>query len=116
MLIVCANLANLMLARTNGRHKEFAVRAALGAGRGRLVRQILTEGLVLSSMGAVAGLALAVAGTRLLAGMNTSIPRLESVNVDASAVAVMVALAIVTGLVFSIAPALQIPISPCTRR
>ena len=109
MLIVCANLANLMLARTNGRHKEFAVRAALGAGRGRLVRQILTEGLVLSSMGAVAGLALAVAGTRLLAGMNTSIPRLESVNVDASAVAIMVALAIVTGLVFSIVPALQIP-------
>jgi predicted permease len=109
MLIVCANLANLMLARTNARQKELAVRAALGAGRGRLVRQILTEGLVLSSIGAVLGLAFAVIGTRLLAGMNTSIPRLDSVHLDASALALSIALAVLTGLAFSIVPALQIP-------
>jgi predicted permease len=109
MLIVCANLANLMLSRTNARQKELAVRAALGASRWRLMRQILTEGLVLSSLGALIGLGLAVAGTRTLARLSTTIPRLDSVQVDQTAILVAVALALVTGLVFGIVPALQTP-------
>ena len=66
MLIVCANLSNLLLARTAARQKEVAIRMALGAGRRRLLAQLLTEGLVLSCSGAVLGLVLAVGGTRLL--------------------------------------------------
>src|SRR6185369_11305458 len=66
MLIVCANLSNLMLARNATRRKEIAIRIALGAGRGRLIRQKLTESIVLSGAGAVAGVALAVIGTRVL--------------------------------------------------
>jgi predicted lysophospholipase L1 biosynthesis ABC-type transport system permease subunit len=74
MLIVCANLSNLLLARSAARQKEIAIRMALGAGRGRLLAQTLTEGIVLSGSGAVLGLAVAFAGTRALA-------RLDAVNV-----------------------------------
>ncbi len=75
MLIVCANLSNLLLARTAARQKEIAIRMALGAGRKRLLGQMLTEGLVLSSGGALLGLVLAVAGTRLLTGLMRSASR-----------------------------------------
>jgi ABC-type antimicrobial peptide transport system permease subunit len=67
MLIVCANLSNLLLARTAARQKEMAIRTALGAGRGRLIAQTLTEGIVLSCSGAVLGSSSAIAGTRALA-------------------------------------------------
>ena len=66
MLIVCANLSNLLLARTAARRKEIAIRMSLGAGRKRLLAQMLTEGLVLSSAGAILGLTIAALGTRLL--------------------------------------------------
>jgi predicted permease len=108
MLIVCANLSNLLLARTAARHKEIAIRMALGAGRKRLLGQMLTEGLVLSSGGAILGLALAVAGTRLLTQLDAvSIPLLREVHTDAAALVFTVIVALITGVVFGLTPALQ---------
>jgi predicted permease len=107
MLIVCANLSNLLLARTAARQKEIAIRMALGAARKRLLGQMLTEGLVLSSAGAVLGLALAVGGTRLLTQLDAvSIPLLRDVRTDATALVFTVVIALITGVVFGLAPAL----------
>jgi predicted permease len=109
MLIVCANLSNLLLARTAARQREIAIRMALGAGRKRLLAQMLTEGLVLSSGGAVLGLALAVAGTRLLTALDAvSIPLLRDVRTDAAALVFTVVVTLITGVVFGLAPALQV--------
>ncbi len=108
MLIVCANLSSLLLARTATRQKEIAIRTALGAGRGRLIAQMLMEGLVLSSAGAALGLALAVGGTAALARMETvSIPLLRGVHADGTVLAFTLTLAIITGIVFGLAPALH---------
>jgi predicted permease len=108
MLIVCANLSNLLLARMAARQKEVAIRMALGAGRWRLLAQLITEGLVLSGSGAVLGLILAVGGTRLLTELDAvSIPLLRDVRTDGTALTFAVILALVTGLVFGLAPALQ---------
>jgi predicted permease len=108
MLIVCANLSNLLLARASGRRKEIAVRTALGAGRWRLIRQMLTESVVLSFCGAVLGFALAYIATRAFAAMpNLSIPMMRYIAVDRMALLFTLATAIVTGLVFGIVPALQ---------
>ncbi len=108
MLIVCANLSNLLLARAAARQKEMAVRAALGAGQGRLLRQMLTESLVLAAAGGGLGLVLAAAGTRALAHLEAfSIPLLGSVRVDAAALGFTVLLAALTGLVFGLVPALH---------
>jgi putative ABC transport system permease protein len=108
MLIVCANLSNLLLARTAARQKEIAIRTALGAGRRRLLAQLLTEGIVLSSSGAILGIVLAVAGTSALARLDAvSIALLGDVRTDATALGFALALAIVTGIVFGLAPALQ---------
>jgi predicted permease len=108
MLIVCANLSNLLLARTAARQKEIAIRMSLGAGRKRLLAQMLTEGLVLSSAGAVLGLGLAVLGTRLLTGLDAvSIPLLRDVRTDGAALAFTVVVTLITGIVFGLAPALQ---------
>jgi predicted permease len=110
MLIVCANLSNLLLARGAARQKEIAIRAALGAGKARLVRQILTESVLLSCCGAALGLLLAFAGTRVLAHLNTvSIPLLENVRIDASALAFTLLMALLTGVLFGLVPALQVP-------
>jgi predicted permease len=110
MLIVCANLSNLLLARTAARQKEIAIRTALGAGRGRLVAQMLTEGIVLSCSGALVGIGVAIAGTRALASLDSvSVPLLASVHVDSVALAFTLALAVVTGIVFGIAPAFNAP-------
>ena len=108
MLIVCANLSNLLLARTAARHKEVAIRAALGAGRGRLMRQMLTESVALSCCGAGVGVALAFLGTRAMAHLTAmQIPLLNAVRMDLRAVALAAAGAVLTGIVFGIAPALQ---------
>ena len=108
MLIVCANLSNLLLARAAARQKEVAIRMALGAGRGRLWAQLITEGLVLSCTGAVLGVMLAIGGTRLLTELDAvSIPLLRDVRADGAALGFAVILALVTGLVFGVAPALQ---------
>jgi putative ABC transport system permease protein len=109
MLIVCANLSNLLLARTATRQKEVAIRTALGAGRRRLLAQLLTEGIVLSCSGALLGLVLAVAGTRALARLDAvSIPLLHDVQTDLTALTFTLAIAIATGIVFGLAPALQL--------
>jgi predicted permease len=108
MLIVCANLSNLLLARAASRQKELAVRSALGAGRTRLIAQMLTESVVLSCLGAILGVALALAGTRALARLDAiSVPLLRTVRIDAAALAFTVAVAVAAGLVFGLAPAFQ---------
>jgi predicted permease len=110
MLIVCANLSNLLLARTASRQKEIAIRTALGAGQWRLVGQMLTEGVALSCCGAALGVVLALVGTRALAHLDAiNIPLLENVRTDGTALAFTLAMAITTGILFGLAPALQIP-------
>ncbi len=108
MLIVCANLSNLLLARTATRQREIAIRMALGAGRMRLIGQMLTEGLVLSSAGAILGLGLAIAGTRLLTQLDAfSIPLLRDVRTDTTALLFIIVITVLTGIVLGLAPALQ---------
>jgi predicted permease len=110
MLIVCANLSNLLLARMAARRKEIAIRTALGAGRGRLVRQMLTEGVALSSCGAALGALLAVAGTRALSHLDAvSIPLLQNVHVDGAALGCTLAMALLTGVIFGLGPAFHAP-------
>ena len=110
MLIVCANLSNLLLARTAARQKEMAIRAALGAGKWRLINQMLTESILLSCCGAVLGVILAFAGTRVLAHLNAmSIPLLASVKVDTKALGFTLLIALLTGVIFGLAPALHVP-------
>jgi predicted permease len=108
LLIVCVNLSNLMLARSAVRSKEFAMRSALGAGRGRLVRQLLTESLVLSGAGALFGLALAYLITSYLAHQGSiALPLLSSVKVDGTALAWTLFITVATAVVFGLAPGLK---------
>jgi predicted permease len=110
MLIVCANLSNLQLARMASRQKEMAVRTALGAGRHRLLRQALTESVALSCVGAVLGLGLALAGTRAVAHLSAfRLPLLSSVRIDSSALGFTLLAAVLTGILFGLLPALQAP-------
>jgi putative ABC transport system permease protein len=109
LLIACANLANLLLMRAESRHKELALRAALGAGRWRLMRQFVAESLVLSLVGAAVGVTLAHFGLRaLLTTGAASIPRAAAVGIDARVLGFTLALAIGTGVVFGLAPALHL--------
>lgn len=111
MLIVCANLSHLQMARMGTRQKEMAVRAALGAGRFRLLRQVVTESVTLSFCGAVLGLILTVIGTRELAHLNVfELPLLATVRVDGSTLAFTVLAALASGVLFGLAPALQVPV------
>ena len=105
LLIACANVANLLLARAQDRHKEVAVRAAMGAGHGRLLRQFLTEGIVLSVAGALLGTALAVGSLDLLkAASPGDLPRLSEVGLDAKVLGFTTLIALATGVFFGLAP------------
>lgn len=108
LLIACANVAHMLLARAATRQKETAVRTALGAGRGRLVRQFLTESLLLGSCGGGAGLALAVAGMRALVALSPSrIPRVETVSLDAHVILFLAGITVLTCVAFGLVPAMQ---------
>jgi putative ABC transport system permease protein len=108
LLVACVNVANLLLARSAAREREVGVRAALGAGRGRLVRQMLTESLVLAAAGGIAGLGVAAwchRGLLALVGDRIPIPRLDQVSLDLPVVAFSLTVALATGIVFGIVPA-----------
>jgi predicted permease len=109
LLIACANVANLLLARAESRHKEFAVRTALGAGRGRILRQFISEGIVISTIGALLGLAIAYWGLKaLLAAHPQSLPRATEITLDPFVLTFTVGVALLTGVVFGLAPLLHV--------
>ncbi len=109
LLVACANVANLLLARSTVRYKEITIRSAIGAARGQLVRQLLTESLLLSLLGGGLGLLLATWGAGVISGAGAKInPMLANTQVDWRVLGFTFAISIITGLVFGLAPALQI--------
>ena len=110
LLIVCANIANLLLSRATSRRREVTIRLAMGASRGRMVRQFLTESLLLGVFGGLAGLAIAYWGTALLRALaikNIGIPGIREMSMDWRVVAYCLGISILTSVIFGLAPALQ---------
>jgi putative ABC transport system permease protein len=109
LLIACANVANLLLARATGRQKEMALRAALGASRWRVIRQLLTESLLLSAIGGAIGLALSIWLTKLLVSISpANTPRFDEIRPDARVFLFTLGLTVITGVLFGLIPALQV--------
>jgi putative ABC transport system permease protein len=109
MLITCVNIANLLLARTPERAREMAVRAALGARRSRVVRQLLTESILLATIGGLAGIALSIAGVQaLIAIAPEGTPRLDEVGLNIPVLTFAAVLIVITGVLFGLTPALQL--------
>jgi predicted permease len=108
LLIACVNVANLLLARAEARRREIAVRAAIGAGLGRLLQQFVIEGILLSVVGAVFGILLAFAGLRLLVATNAgSIPRVAEIGIDWQVLLFTLAISVATGVAFGLAPVIH---------
>ncbi len=113
LLIACANVANLMLARTTVREREMAIRIALGAGRGRLIRQLMIESVALAVAGGLIGLLLTMWGIDLLpAVLEARVPRADGIRIDATVLAFSMGATLLTGLLFGLAPALQTATAP----
>jgi putative ABC transport system permease protein len=107
LLIACANVTNLLLARAGQRDSEFSLRAALGAGRGRVVRQLLTESLVLAVLGGGLGVGMAYLGVRSLVALAPSLPRVQAIGVNGPVLLFALAITTACGLIFGLAPALH---------
>jgi putative ABC transport system permease protein len=108
LLIVCANVANLLLAQAAAREKEFAIRSALGAARWRLIRQLLTESLLLGFIGGIGGVIIGACGLKFLLRVQPgNLPRLNDVHLDGYVLAFTLLVSLVTGLIFGLVPALQ---------
>lgn len=109
LLIACANVANLLLAQSTGRTREFAIRAALGASPWRVVRQLLTESVMLGVTGGVLGLLLAKAGTKtMLAALPEALPRVEEIGIDWRVMLFAAGISILTGVLFGLAPVMKL--------